>query len=140
MLTHDQAYQVVTDEERERSFLITDPRLEDNPIVFANGAFCRLTGYSRDEVVGRNCRFLQGIDTDADTVRAIREAVALGEGIAADILNYTKDGAAFWNRLRIRPTRSANGEIDGFVGLQNPVDPSEARGEHGIGTRWSRHL
>lgn len=127
MLSIDEAYQLVTEDEGERSFLITDPRQQDNPVVFANGAFCRLTGYAREEVLGRNCRFLQGKDTDPETVRAIRQAVARGEPIVADILNYTKDGTPFWNRLRIRPTRSANGEIDAFVGLQNPIDPSEAQ-------------
>jgi len=140
MLSINDAYQLVTNDERERSFLITDPRQQDNPIVFANDAFCRLTGYTREEVLGGNCRFLQGKDTNPRTVRAIREAIAAGRPITADILNYTKTGVAFWNRLRIRPTRAANGEIDAFVGLQNPIEPSEVRDSDGLDGRRARRL
>jgi PAS domain S-box-containing protein len=125
----EEAYQRITDEERERSLLITDPRLDDNPIVFANDAFIRLTGYSREEVLGRNCRFLQGKDTNPESVRALHEAIERGEAITVDILNYKKDGTPFWNRLRIRPIFSESGEIESFVGLQNPINPSERRTE-----------
>jgi len=131
----EDAYRRITEEERERSFLITDPRLDDNPIVFANDAFIRLTGYGREEVLGRNCRFLQGKDTDPEAVRALREAIERGAEITADILNYKKDGTPFWNRLRIRPLFSESGEIEYFVGLQNPVDRSEARAEPSPGIR-----
>jgi PAS domain S-box-containing protein len=130
----EKAYERITQEEQERSFLFTDARLDDNPIILVNSAFIRLTGYSREEVLGRNCRFLQGKDTNPDTVQALHEAIEQGEAITADILNYKKDGTPFWNRLRIRPIFSESGEIESFVGVQNPIDPSEVRIEplHGI--------
>ena len=124
-----QAYRRIIDEEREASAIITDPRLEDNPIVFANDAFVRLTGYDRDEILWRNCRFLQGKDTNPETVRALREAIERGDAINVGILNFRKDGTPFWNRLRIRPMLSEGGEIENFMGLQNPIDASERRTE-----------
>src|SRR3546814_19579964 len=72
--------------------ILTDPRQDDNPIVFANKAFLDLTGYEESEVVGRNCRFLQGTDTDRETVRALREAVAAPEAISNEILTYPRHG------------------------------------------------
>ena len=125
----EEAYQRITDEERERSVLITDPRMDDNPIVFANNAFTRLTGYSREELLGRNCRFLQGKDTNPKAVQALHEAIERGAAVTVDILNYRKNGTPFWNRLRIRPIFSGTGEIENFVGIQNPIDPSEVRTE-----------
>src|SRR5215212_3938565 len=71
--------------------LITDPRQPDNPIVFVNNAFSGLTGYAPSEIIGRNCRFLQGPDTDSVTVARIREAIRAGESIETEILNYRKD-------------------------------------------------
>lgn len=129
MLSLEEALQRITDSERERSLVITDLRAEDNPIVFVNGAFLRLTGYSRDEVYGRNCRFLQGPDSDPATARKIHEALLAAREITVDILNYTKDGRPFWNRLRIRPSHSQSGVHDGFVGLQNPIRSDQVRGE-----------
>lgn len=129
MMSLREAHQRITDEERERSVLITDCRLGDNSIVFANNAFVRLTGYSRDEIFGRNCRFLQGKDTNPETVHALREAIERGHATTVDILNYRKDGAPFWNRLRIRPIYSESGEIESFVGVQNAIDLSEVRPE-----------
>jgi len=124
-LSLEEAYRRMTDEERELSAVITDPRLEDNPIVFANDAFVRLTGYGRKEILGRNCRFLQGNDTNPETVRALHDAIGQGRAITVDLLNYKKDGTPFWNRLRIRPMFAKGGEIENFVGLQNPIDASE---------------
>lgn len=128
LMSLEQVLQRIGDEERERSFLITDPSDNDNPIVFANDAFLRLTGYSREEVLGRNCRFLQGKDTDSKAVQAIRTAIEQRDAITVDILNYKKDGTPFWNRLRIRPIVSG-GSVDSFVGVQNPILPSEVRAE-----------
>ena len=79
--------------------LITDPRQHDNPIVFANDAFLVLTGYERDEVMGRNCRFLQGEGTDPAAVDQMRAAIRDEVDINLDILNYRKDGRPFWNAL-----------------------------------------
>ena len=117
----EEAYQLISNKDRQRSFLITDPNQPDNPIVFANDAFIRLTGYTREEVLGRNCRFLQGKDTNPETVCAIREAIKRRKPISADILNYRKDGTAFWNRIKIRPLFSPDGTIKKFVGVQNPI-------------------
>ncbi|MGN6549839.1 MAG: HWE histidine kinase domain-containing protein [Pararhizobium sp.] len=83
--------------------LITDPRQPDNPIVFANDAFARLTGYAREETLGRNCRFLQGPDTDPAAVDKIRDAVARRVPIEIEILNYRKNGTTFCNRVLISP-------------------------------------
>lgn len=101
--------------------LITDPRLPDNPIVFANEAFLKLSGYDRDEVVGQNCRFLQGPDTDPKSVSAIRDAVAARRDVAIDILNYRKDGTTFWNALFISPVANEKGELQFFFASQLDV-------------------
>ena len=101
--------------------VISNPRLPDNPIVFVNDAFCRLTGYPRDEILGRNCRFLQGAETDPDTVGRIRAAVASRESVRIDILNYRKTGQTFWNRLLMAPVRDADGELAYFFASQVDV-------------------
>jgi PAS domain S-box-containing protein len=98
--------------------IVTDPRQEDNPIIFANEAFLRLTGYSNDEVVGRNCRFLQGPETRTETVTRIRESIAAGKDISIDILNYRKDGSSFWNALFLSPVRDDADQIVYFFASQ----------------------
>lgn len=103
------------------SMIITDPRQPDNPIVFANDAFLKLTGYARDEVMGRNCRFLQGDATDPETVRLIRNAVRDRTDIAVDVLNYTKDGRPFWNALYMSPVSNEDGEMQFFFASQVDV-------------------
>src|SRR5437588_12093349 len=83
--------------------VITNPRLGDNPIVAVNRAFCTLTGYARDEVVGRNCRFLAGQDTE-DLARAVlREAITAARPALTEILNYRRDGTRFRNAVMISP-------------------------------------
>jgi PAS domain S-box-containing protein len=98
--------------------VVTDPNLPDNPIVFANGAFCDLTGYGRDEIYGRNCRFLQGALTDRAMVRQIREALAGRRPIAVEVLNYRKDGTPFWNALFIGPVFGPDGRLLHFFSSQ----------------------
>ena len=98
--------------------IITDPRQHDNPIVFANTAFLNLSGYDRSEVIGRNCRFLQGPDTNRASVQLIREAVEAKRDIAVDLLNYRKDGTSFWNALYLSPVRSAAGEMQFYFASQ----------------------
>ncbi len=105
--------------------VIADPRRPDTPIVFVNDAFCRLAGYEREEIVGRNCRFLQGPDTDPATVREIGDAVRAELPVKADILNYRKDGEPFWNRLLMAPVRNAAGDITYFFASQ--VDVTDER-------------
>jgi PAS domain S-box-containing protein len=101
--------------------VITDPRQADNPIVFANQAFQTLTGYGRQEIIGRNCRFLQGPNTDPAAVKSIRQAIERGEDMQIDILNYRKDGATFWNALYLSPVRGEDGAIQFFFASQLDV-------------------
>ena len=100
------------------AMIVTDARQPDHPIIFANNAFLALTGYHRDEVIGRNCRFLQGPDTDPAAIEKLSAAVANGEDIAIDILNYRKDGSTFWNALYLSPVRGKDSEIVYFFGSQ----------------------
>ena len=101
--------------------VITDPGQADNPIVFCNVAFQQLTGFAREEIVGRNCRFLQGPDTDPAAVSTIRDAVREGHDVAIDILNYRKDGTTFWNALYLSPVRDDNGTLRFFFASQLDV-------------------
>jgi PAS domain S-box-containing protein len=105
--------------------VVTDPRRPDNPIVFANGAFFDLTGYSDEEVIGRNCRFLQGPQTDPRTVDEVRLAVRERRAVAVDLLNYRKDGTPFWNALFIGPIFDKGGELLYFFASQ--MDITERR-------------
>lgn len=101
--------------------IITDPRREDNPVVFANNSFCRLTGYERSEILGRNCRFLQGPETDPATVKRIHDAVERVEPIEIDIRNHRKDGTPFWNRLLMAPVFDGYGQLAYFFASQVDV-------------------
>jgi PAS domain S-box-containing protein len=101
--------------------IITNPRLRDNPVVFANESFCRLSGYPRDEIVGRNCRFLQGPETDPATVARIRAAVQAAEPLEIDIRNHRRGGEPFWNRLLMAPVYDAGGELAYFFASQVDV-------------------
>ncbi len=103
------------------SFTISDTRLPDNPLVFVNPAFERTTGYARDEVQGRNCRFLQGPHTDPADVQRIRAAMAAEEHLTLTLLNYRKDGTAFWNELSLSPVYDADGALTHYVGIQADV-------------------
>ncbi len=90
---------------------LTDPHQPDNPIIFCNRAFETLTGYTQEEVLGRNCRFMQGKATDREAIVKIRAALAAGEDIHQEILNYRKDGSPFWNALFISPVVDAEGSL-----------------------------
>lgn len=110
--------------EASRSPLIlTDYQLPDNPIVYSNQAFLDLTGYSMRDIIGRNCRFLQGPDTDKKTVSQLRRAVKKGEYVRVTIQNYTKRGQPFWNDLIMSPIKDAAGKTTHFMGMQ--VDISD---------------
>ncbi len=112
------------------SFIISDPRLPGNPIVYASPGFLFLTGYSIERVLGRNCRFLQGPETDPVAVARIREAIDNGGDVAVTLLNYRSDGSTFWNQVLISGVRKeVNGETTllYFIGLQQPTfDPAES--------------
>jgi PAS domain S-box-containing protein len=101
--------------------LITDPTQPDNPIIYASPGFERLTGYPRDEVVGRNCRFLQGPGTDPQVVAEVRQAVSEARPCDAELVNYRKDGTAFWNALAISPVQDEAGRLTHFIGVQSDV-------------------
>ena len=98
--------------------IVTDASQPDNPIVFANDAFLTLTGYARNDITGRNCRFLQGPDTDPNAIAEIRDAVANRRDVAIDILNYKKDGTAFWNALYLSPVPNEEGGAPFFFATQ----------------------
>ncbi|MFN2371123.1 MAG: PP2C family protein-serine/threonine phosphatase [Candidatus Krumholzibacteriia bacterium] len=100
---------------------IADARLPDRPLIYVNEGFERLTGYAAAEVLGRNCRFLQGPDTDADTVQVMRQAMQHGRECTVEILNRRKDGTPFWNRLSISPVRDGAGTVTHYIGVQSDV-------------------
>ncbi|XP_057548908.1 phototropin-1 [Amaranthus tricolor] len=102
----------------EKNFVITDPRLPDNPIIFASDSFLELTEYSREEILGRNCRFLQGPETDPETVRKIRNAIDTETEVTVQLINYTKTGKKFWNVFHLQPMRDQKGEVQYFIGVQ----------------------
>ncbi|XP_047071084.1 phototropin-2-like [Lolium rigidum] len=102
----------------EKNFVITDPRLPDNPIIFASDSFLELTEYTREEILGRNCRFLQGSETDQTTVDKIREAIREQKEVTVQLINYTKSGKKFWNLFHLQPMWDQKGELQYFIGVQ----------------------
>jgi PAS domain S-box-containing protein len=100
---------------------IADPDLDDCPIIYANKAFEILTGYSQDEIIGQNCRFLQGDDRDQDARKQIRESITHRNELTLTLRNYKKDGSLFYNRLKIKPLFDKNGKLLYFLGLQYDV-------------------
>ena len=101
--------------------VIADARRPDLPLVYANAAFLSMTGYAEAEVLGRNCRFLQGPDTDRNQVHPIRRRVLAGQDVHAVLLNYRRDGSTFWNELRVSAVRDSSGEITHYIGSQVDV-------------------
>ena len=101
--------------------VLTDPARPDNPIVFANAAFLQMTGYDGREVLGRNCRFLQGPGTDRATVDALRDAMGEARDITVELLNYRRDGTPFRNEVRIGPLRDAQGQVRYFLATLHDV-------------------
>lgn len=101
----------------QQNFVLSDPRLPDNPIVYATPGFYELTGYTRDQVLGRNCRFLQGAGTDRRAVDVIRTAVANGTDATVCLLNYKADGTPFWNQLFVAALRDSDDCIVNYVSV-----------------------
>ncbi|GAX81948.1 hypothetical protein CEUSTIGMA_g9376.t1 [Chlamydomonas eustigma] len=126
-----------TVERIQQNFCISDPSLPDCPIVFASDAFLDLTEYKREEVLGRNCRFLQGAGTDQATVNEIRTAVKAGVELTVRILNYTKSGRPFWNMFTLAPMRDSEGHTRFFVGVQVDVTAQAAAVGDKVPT-WSK--
>lgn len=112
---------------------LTDPYREDNPIVFANRAFLSLTGYAEEDVIGRNCRFLQGSGTDPEQVQRLRQAIEREDVVIVEMLDYRKDGSEFWNALHVGPVYDDAGRLVYFFGSQWDVSDlhvARAREQH----------
>jgi PAS domain S-box-containing protein len=106
--------------------VITDYRQADNPIIFCNHAFENMTGYSREEIIGQNCRFLQGKDRAQDSLQLLRDSIEQGIPVTVELRNYDKNGELFWNELSIAPVRDSEGSITHFIGIQNDVTRKRA--------------
>jgi two-component system CheB/CheR fusion protein len=107
--------------------VIADARLPDHPLIYVNAAFETITGYSRSDVLGRNCRFLQGGATDRETVAEIRAALDAGDECTRVVLNFRKDGSPFWNELRISPVHDNAGVLTHFIGIQHVTERLTAK-------------
>jgi PAS domain S-box-containing protein len=100
---------------------LSDPDQEDNPIVYANKAFELITGYSNEETVGRNCRFLQGQERDQEELQQVREAIKNAKPVEVTLKNFRKNGELFYNRLSITPLFDSEGQLIYFLGVQYDV-------------------
>lgn len=127
--------------------ILCNPRLPDNPVIECNDAFLALTGYVREEIVGRNCRFMGGPDTEQAQLDILRAAVRDCRPALVELWNYRKDGTAFRNAVMIAPIFGADGQLEYFLGSQMPVDmiavedgerAGEARGRIDALTRRQR--
>jgi PAS domain S-box-containing protein len=110
----------------QQNFVVTDPSLPDNPIVYASQGFLNLTGYTLNQVLGRNCRFLQGPETDPKAVEKIRKSIEEGSDMSVCLLNYRVDGTTFWNQFFIAALRDASGNVTNYVGVQCKVSDQYA--------------
>nr|AML78019.1 putative LOV domain-containing protein [Spirotaenia minuta] len=120
------AFDLATSLERvQKNFCITNPYLPDHPIVFCSDDFLDLSGYTREEIIGRNCRFLQGPLTDKTQVAKIREAIDNESECTVQLLNYRKDGTMFWNMLHLAPIFDKSGKAQFFVGVQTDISDHE---------------
>ncbi|GGK81653.1 PAS domain S-box protein [Haloarcula sebkhae] len=106
---------------------ITDPNRLDNPLIYANDHYRELTGYSLPELLGKNCRILQGENTDPEPVDALRDAIDAGEQVSVELRNYRKDGTEFWNRVRVAPVRDDDGTVVNYVGFQQDITERKRR-------------
>ena len=109
------------------SVVISDPNIKDCPMVYISDEFVKQTGYSIEESLGKNCRFLQGPETDPRDIDCIRVAIKRQKSITIYILNYKKNGEKFWNRLRIRPLFDQKKKLIYFAGDQNPISLEQVR-------------
>jgi len=98
---------------------LADPDLEDMPLVYANKAFEEITGYTQEEVIGKNCRFLQGTDRDQAEVVKLREAIKNKQPIDVTLRNYKKNGELFYNHLKMMPLFDSKGNLLYFLGVQH---------------------
>mmetsp|Transcript_31056 Transcript_31056/g.46839 ORF Transcript_31056/g.46839 Transcript_31056/m.46839 type:complete len:190 (-) Transcript_31056:306-875(-) len=117
------------------SFCITDPHQTDNPVIFISSGFTKLTGYQFDDIVGRNCRFLQGKETAAQDVKRISDALKSEKECSVNLLNYKKDGTQFVNEFYLTQLRTPNQELAYFIGIQAAVE-SEGPGQAPSNPGW----
>jgi PAS domain S-box-containing protein len=108
-------------ESARNGIVMTDPNLPDNPIVYTNPAFTELTGYSADEILKHNCRFLQGNDREQPGLIELRDALKEGRAVTVVLRNYRKNGTRFFNELTVSPVRNEHGKLISFVGIQNDI-------------------
>ncbi len=109
--------------------VVSNPRLPDNPIVDCNHAFLELTGYSREEVIGHNCRFLAGTETESELTAQLRSGIAAKRPVMVEILNYKKNGTPFRNAVMVAPIFDAGGELEYFLGSQVEIVQNQAANE-----------
>ena len=105
--------------------VISDPKLPDNPIVAVNAAFCELTGYEEKEILGRNCKFLAGPDTERWLTDKIKRGIERRNPVLVEILNYKRDGTPFRNAVLVAPVFDNDGELEYFIGSQIELDEEE---------------
>lgn len=111
--------------------IITDNTQYDNPIIYCNSAFETISGYSHDEIIGHNCRFLQAQDRSQPERQSLKESIQKGEECKVEIRNYRKDGTLFWNELFISPVKNERGEVTHFIGVQNDISDRK-KAEHDL--------
>lgn len=117
--------------------VVSDPRQPDNPIVDCNQAFMDLTGYAREDIIGRNCRFLAGPRTEADLTSLLRRGIAARRPVMVEILNYKKDGTPFRNAVMVAPIFDAEGDLEYFLGSQVEVS-QDAKSREGPRRKTAR--
>jgi len=108
-------------DEAPAGITVTDPTQPDNPIIYANDKFTELTGYRDEDIIGQNCRILQGPTTDSEPVAEMREAIDAAAEVSVELRNYRKDGTEFWNRVAITPVRDETGSVVNYVGFQQDI-------------------
>jgi len=126
-LDKNTALSILGQDEINHSVVISDPSIKDCPMVYVSEEFESQTGYTVQESLGKNCRFLQGPETDPQDIDHIRLAIKLKKSITIDILNYKKNGEKFWNRLRIQPIFDSKNKLIYFAGDQNPIKAEQVR-------------
>ena len=116
-------------DEADVGIQITDATGDGNPLVYVNDGFEAMTGYDRDEVLGRNPRFLQGPDTDPDTIETLRSAIDADEPVTVEIQNYRKDGTPYWEQLSVTPVHDEDGTVQNYIGIQQDITERRRRTE-----------